>query len=483
MTGTRTYEAVDATFVLLVNDAQYRYLADKDGKPFAYFLNPAAYGGGVAKVRWDEASETWFFENNSDTNDPGDTPPASFSYLDDRYTLGAGYGANNLLVSGDTTITQGYKAPLGAALPASEIKIVGGEVVVPGFNSVSLTPTYESAEIKPVLILKVYESRLASYDFYAYLGEYEWSLDEEDELTTADSRHDLLEMYTNLVGSKKEFIQTLAQQWVDRLNNEWNPESVDAAIAKNAQMLNYNLQKFYGDDVYNDWSAKILLVTDSYAPAIISIPSLSYYDGYNIRGEKADEVSSGHLARPHVELPGLTRVVGHEYYGLKSMRGVYTIFPRPEQLVYLANVVTEAVANVTAGLVTGPDHLAVVTAALTEQLNVHWYDYFRGSESTVTVPVAWDTNGDVLDTKDVVVNVFVGINTQGNLVAEVNFDGNTYMGMGVNLGDTFSYYTNQTEKAQPFPSAYGYVTGPYGSQVLVDKDGNKIGYKSDAYSV
>lgn len=480
MTGTRTYEAVDATFVLLVNDAQYRYLADKDGKPFAYFLNPAAYGGGVAKVRWDESSGSWHFENNSDTNEPTDTPPASFSILDDRYTLGAGYGANNVLVSGDTTITQGYKAPLGAALPASEIKLVEGQVVVPGFNSVSLTPTYESAEIRPVLILKIYDTRLASYDYYAYLGEFEQDAEGDSEFYSAEY---MFEAYTELVNTKADFILALAKQWVKRLTNWYDETDLNGH-------LNYNLQNFYGEDVFTKW-ANLVLPTFGISPLgntadrvalSIYLPSFSFVDGYKIRGERVDEVSSGHMARPNIEMPGLTKIVGHEYFGLKSMRGVYTIFPRPEQLQYLAKIVEDTVDAVV-DAITSPIDAAVVKPIIKEKLGVHWYDYFRGSESTVTIPVAWNTSGVATAFKDVVVNVFVGINTQGNLLAEVNFDGDTYMGMGVNLGDTFSYYTNQEEKAQPFPTAYGYVTGPYGSQVLVDKDGKKLGYKSDAYSV
>ena len=124
-----------------------------------------------------------------------------------------------------------------------------------------------------------------------------------------------------------------------------------------------------------------------------------------------------------------------------------------------------------------------------EKLNVHWYDYFRGSEQSIKIPLTFNTDGTPATTTEVTANVFVGINTQGNLGGQVSFyDGSGTLksgitGMGVNLGDVFSYYTGQQDKSQPFPTAYGYVTGPYGTQILVDKDGNKVGYKSDAYYV
>lgn len=501
MTGTRTYEAVDATFVLLVNDAQYRYLADKDGKPFSYFLNPAAYGGGVAKVRWDETNKKWMFENGSDTNDSGDTPPASFSPLDDRYTVGAGYGANNIPYGKNATevdSVQGYKAPLGAALPASEITFdASGNLVLPGFDAVSLSPVFESAEIKPVLILKVYDTRLASYDYYAYLGEFEEDAEGDSEFFNAEY---MFEAYTELVNTKADFIVALARQWVKRLTNWYDSEDLNGH-------LNYNLENFYGESVFNKWK-DLVLPTFGISPLgntadrvalSIYLPSFSYYDGHKIRGEKVDEVSSGHLGKPAIEMPGLTKVVGHEYFGLKSMRGVYTIFPRPEQLSYLAKIVEDTVDSVV-DAITSPIDAAVVKPIIKEKLGVHWYDYFRGSESKVVIPVAWDENPEsptykeATEWKEVTVNVFMGINTQGNLAGTVSYyyydaEDEEYKrtsaaGMGVNLGDVFSYYTGAQDKSQPFPTAYGYVTGPYGSQVLVDNEtGKKVGYKSDAYTV
>lgn len=486
MTGTRTYEAIDATFVLLVNDAQYRYMATSDGKPFSYFLNPAAYGGGVAKVRWDGTD--WVFEGTEST-----TAPTSLSYLDDRYTLGAGYGANNVInTSGNGTpvLQQGYLAPLGTALPASEIVFSSGTLKLPGMTNVSLTPTYESAVIRPVLILKVYEARLASYEYYTYIGEYESGGGSDTNTASA-----LFQLYVD--GNKAGLIDALLGQWVKRLKNGYSTDT----------NLNYNLDNFYGAN-YTTWknafTVTAVSATDT-SPGIntVTVPTLSYVDGWNVKGEKAEEVSSGHMVKPHVMIPGLTLVVGHEYFGLKNMRGVYTIFQRPEQLQYLAQVVKNTLTTLvgsstfkTIGSLSTGDKNAIV-AALTEKLNVHWYDYFRGSESTVHIPVAWDSSGDPTAFKDVTVNVFMGINTQGNnLSGTISYytkddtvDPPVYTrvettGMGVNFGDVFSYYDGEQDKSQPFPTAYGYVTGPYGSQVLVDNDtGKKIGYKSDAYTV
>lgn len=475
MTGTRTFEAIDATFVLLVNDAQYRYMATSDGKPFSYFLNPAAYGGGVAKVRWDGTN--WVFEGTEST-----TAPASLSYLDDRYTLGAGYGANNVInTSGNGTpvLQQGYLAPLGTALPASQIVFSSGTLKIPGMANVSLTPTYESAVIKPVLILKVYESRLASYEYYTYLGEFETSGDL--------SSTEMFKLYH--ANNKAALVDRLLGQWVKRLQDGYT--SADTH-------LNYNLSSFYGAN-YTTWQGKITVtsvnVTNGPFIDTVEMPALSYVDGVNIKGEKAEEVSSGHMSKPHVVLPGLTLVVGHEYFGLKNMRGVYTIFQRPEQLTYLAQVVETTVNTLIDALTlnansgTNTAMKAVVKTALKEKFNVHWYDYFRGSEQTIKIPLTFNTNGTVATTTEVTANVFVGINTQGNLAGQVSFyDGSGTLqtgvaGMGVNLGDVFSYYDGEQDKAQPFPTAYGYVTGPYGSQILVDKDGKSVGYKSDAYSV
>ena len=431
MFGTRTFEAVDISYVLLVDDAKYKYFAvsgDADKKPFEYFLNPAVYGGGgTAEVRW--TGSAWEYV--------GYTP----SPLDDRY----GKGANSVDLIGQPTAGKSFpvRPPMGSAINTPFFKRNGDNIVAPGQNNLRLVPAYETANIHPVLVLQVYEARLASYEYYTYLG---------DALTASDN--------VFLLASREAQIQALMEEWVDKLQNS------------------YQLAKFYG--AYGTaWKDKIV-----YEPLVsvskVSFPSLLAYDGKEVQGERLGGATSGNLMLPGVMLPGLTKVQGHEYFGLKSMRGVYGIFARPEKISDLAVVAKTTVDTLIDATSLNSGQKAALKAALTEKFSDHVYDWYRGSESKIRVP---DGQGGF---KTMTVNVFFGMNTSytglGQLLIDTGSGEKIVTAMGVNLEDVFSYYSDTLEKAYPFPSAYQLVTGPTGSLQIVGTDNTVLGYLNDAYT-
>lgn len=535
MFGTQTFEAVEVRFVLLANNTNYKYLATSTGQPFEYFLNPAVYGSLNAEVRWDAATNAWVYI----------TQPSN---LDDRYTVGA---------SGLAQFTQ--KQPLGSALPGMQIKVVGGTAVTPDFSGLELVPAYQSAEIHPVLLLKVYEQRLASYDYYTYVG---------NELSTYTVGGVNAILNAVIKGDQTTAISSLLAEWVSRLKD----------TSANTQ-LRYNLKNVYGAN-YDVWKNQIVSTGTN-----VDIPATFYIvDNYEVKGEKVGELSSGHLNKPAVLLPGLTKVLGSEYNGFKPIRGVYHLFARPESILDLNKVAANTIATLLAGItgyaadvtvvaatttnlpnlnntvttldgvtlnnndlvlvkdqndstqnavysvsttgawtknatytagkiiavgggtvntgkvflltltsnilgtVAAVDYSAQVTSVLADKLGNHVYDFYRGSESTVEIPTAFDANGNVTATKKIKANVFFGFygNSQG--VAQVSLLGTngsntTVSARNVNLGDTFSYYTESSDKTHPFPTAYQLVTGPYGATQLVDANGKSAGFVSDAYTI
>lgn len=432
--GTLNLEAWDAGFLMLVDDAQYKYLVTSDGDPFAYFLNPSVYGSGAAFVRYDPTGAgSWVAEDFPDTQ-----------YLDDRYGVGATY------------LSDLYgRPPFGANLPGVFIQLntAGTAVLDDVVQSLKLTKAYTTGTILPYLIVKVYEQRLASYDYYAYLGQ---SLDTYDA--------DFFDTYAG--GSLTALDNPLAltkDQLMDLLVTE-------LVASLNTGALGTAYTNFTGLDLVAEADEKEIYLSN-----------MARFDGVEVKGERYGDITTGHLGLPNIVVPGLTRVVGNEYYGLKGMRGVYTVFA-PEKFNDLAVVVEDTIAalGTTMSLTFDAGELEKLAG-----LKYRWNDFFRGQDQEIKVRIGGTDADPVFKTMRA--NVFISaIGSQ--LVAPVvtledpQDPGEllTVVGQGINLSDTYSYVDETFHTAQPL--AQRFTTGPYGARGWVDEDGN-VHYLNDGYSV
>lgn len=434
--GTLNLEAWDAGFIMLVDDANYKFLVTSDGDPFAYFLNPAVYGSGAAFVTYDSVNDRW----NAD-----DQP--ELQHLDDRYGVGATFLANLY-----------GRPPYGSNLPGVFIKLnnAGDSVLDNVVENLRLSKAYTEGTILPFLIVKVYEQRLASYDFYAYLGKplTEYIDTEED----SEEEEEVSGLMFGL--DKDELVELLVAEFIASLNSG---ELHDA------------YRNFTGLDIEAEYEDERLA---GYGRTI-TVTNLAKFDGHEVRGERFGEITTGHLDRPNIVLPGLTRVVGHEYYGFKAMRGVYTVFA-PEKLNDLAKVVEDTLAALSPGLISDDQ-----VEAMRDSLKYRWNDFFRGQDMPVRIRVGGPDNDPIF--RDVRAKVFLAALGSQLVAPVVTFedpenpgDLATVVGHGINLADAFSYVDERFHTSKPL--AQRFTTGPYGAQGWVDEDGN-VHYLNDQYSV
>lgn len=314
--STLELTAHDAGYAMLIDETEYKYLVTHDDKPFAYFLNPAVYSSGASFVRWDEATTSWVVEDNHD-----------LQYLDDRYGVGANF------------LAELYgRQPLGANLPGVFVQLDGSNALVEAdVNKLRLKKAYTGAVVVPYLVVKVYEQRLASYTYYTWLGS-----------PLADN--------TLLAQDSETLINTLALQ-------------LETALTAGGAL----------HDAYKEFTGLDIVVDFDAASNTIEVSNMTSFDGYEVKGERAGEITSGHLHNPEIVIPGLTRIVGHEYYGFKPMRGMYTVFA-PEKLSDLMKVVEDTIGTLTGITEAQKD-------VLRNQLGYHWYDFFRGQDQGITVSV------------------------------------------------------------------------------------------------
>lgn len=487
MAGTYQLKAMDAGFAVLVDTSEYKYtVINGTSTPFEYFLNPAVYGSNIHFVRFDG---TQFL-------DEGAAP--SFQYLDDRYGVGASY------------VEDFYgRQPFGSNLPGVFIPLNGGTPVDPILANLQLTKAYTSLEIIPYLIVRVYEWRLASYEYYTYLGS-----------PFGDGTGGTIDPAGGtswITLTKPELVDTLATELYTSLNT--------------GGQLHAAYKEFTGLD---------LSVAYDVNTNELTLGNMAQFDGEEIVGEKFESTfGTGHLTKPDILIPGLTKVVGQEYYGFKPMRGVYTVFA-PEKF----NDLTKALDNAIAALTT---LTAAEQDSLLTSLRYRWNDFYRGQDQQVTVKVppqlqphttlaadaaigattltvadtsafanvgvlyiggekitytaktattftvnattAAHTTGDIVTqpTREYRVNVFFSAFGTQMLAPTVSVEDPAnpgqfieVAGQAVNMSDAFSYVTEEFDHAKP--ASQRYTTGPYGAYGIVNDDGT-VTYISDAYSV
>lgn len=325
--STLNLTAHDSGYALLVEETQYRYLVTSDGKPFSYFLNPAVFGSATALVQWDDLAQEWTQEEVS-----------PLAHLDDRYGVGAGYVANFY-----------GKQPMGSNLPGVFIKLDSNEEhTAADVSGLRLQKAYTGGTIVPYLIVQVYEQRLASYEYYAYLGK---------PIGAANALEYLGQ-------TREELRDTLAYELALELSpaDPGDPLSTDGSL-------------FAAYKEFTGLELKVEFLDEG----VISVRNMSRFDNHEVRGERAGEITTGHLNRPTIVLPGLTKVVGHDHHGFKPMQGRYTVFA-PEKL----NDLTKAVHEAVEALTTLDD---AQREALKLQLGYNWNDFFRGQDQAITIKV------------------------------------------------------------------------------------------------
>lgn len=512
--STLEMTAHDAGFALLIDETEYSYLVTSSNEPFSYFLNPAVYGSGAAFARYDAAGESWILEDQAD-----------LQYLDDRYGTGANY------------LTELYgRQPFGSSLPGVFVPLDSNDELVDIRTDVAnlrLTKAFTSAKVVPYLVLKVYEQRLASYDYYTWLGSPlgdgtsgTWDVADDDADENTAGTQIIWEI------DKETLMETLAEQLAVQLQS--------------------------GGDLYSAYETFTgLQIAVSYdaASRTFDVSNMAQYDGVEVIGERFGEITTGNMMRPNIVLPGLTKVVGHEYRGFKPMRGVYTVFA-PEKLNDLRQIIENTLDTL--------NGIETISAAdretLTSQLGYHWYDFWRGQDQEIALEVpqylaprttaASNANASATslvvadasffpeDSGTIVVggteHVYTAVNrstntltiegpaplgTGGGLAASVtagdqvlqmyrNVRANVFLSafgsqlvgatvtiedpaspgefieiansQGINLSDSFSHVDETFHRSQP--ASQQYTTGPYGARGIVNDDGT-ITWLSDSYSV
>lgn len=490
--STLKISAHDAGFAVLIDETEYSYLVTSDNEPFAYFLNPAVYGTGASFVRYDATTESWVLDN-----------VPSMQYLDDRYGVGANFLSNLY-----------GRQPFGSSLPGVFVPLDSSSELVDVRDSLAnlrLQKAFTSAVIVPYLVVKVYEERLASYEYYTYLGS-----------PLGDGTGGTAQFGVDYTLDTETLIDTLAAE-------------LDTALSAGGALFTA-YQRFTGLDIVVDYDA---------ASRIFEVSNMARFDGHEVKGERFGEITTGHMMRPNIVIPGLTRVVGHEQYGFKPMRGAYTVFA-PEKLGDLYNVVVDTIDSLT---ITGDSK-----ASLVEQLGYSWMDFFRGQDQVIRLRVpdylaprttlaapfleaattatvvstdgltdsgtvfigqelisytgktattltgitrgvdgtidADHAAGDTVLQRytEIRANVFLAATGAQMMTATVTIEDPENPGVfleiansvGINLSDTFSYADETFYNSQP--TARRFITGPYGARGIVNDDGT-VTWLSDGYSV
>lgn len=405
---------IGAKFVLVNGEGRYsKYVRASDGKEISIYLNPAIYGGVSTEV-----VPVW---NGTTLSFQALTP----SELDDRYTV----GRQIRLVFGGSTATPVFDA-------------------TPDLSNFELVKVYEDARLVPLLLFRVGDYRLASFNTFAVPYE--------------------------------TFFQDLVTEISGRIPNE--QPSLDET-----PFLKYLTNP---KEIFNKWITVASACAGSGAPTVRFVGNDIYLDVDFSRYITHDSVSlqndehlfgmSNTLNKGSFFYSVLSRIFCDKYQIIpfydtlpKPMNGNYTIIGRPERLVDFNKVVAGAVSKVAALI----SDVAVKTSfedlakkILSEGLK----DWFR--PSSYRVVVAYDNSGKPIYQT---VNVFLLYQGAANGAVFFDFNGKA-ISVPVTFGDTFDYTTLEYQKAHP--TSKSYVTGPYGAIPVYDDNGNLIGWYSDAYS-
>lgn len=405
MLRTYYFKVIDAKLGVSV-EGPYSYLArSSDNKVFEYFLNPAAYSGVSGQVYFDGTNYY--------------VPGAS--ELDDRYSV----GKNTRLVFGGSTAN-------AVLTPTVDI------------SQYTLTTLYKNAFIRPYLVVRVYEPRLASYSYFAIVYEQSYANLVTD--TAFTDEDDFVAKFLNPEFLKSFLLSKLAP-----------------FITANGGTVDLAKQEF-----------DIKLETD-------------------FQGEYATSVNSGHLSQGSY-FDSMLSYVTHgnskifSAYRLtenleKPFTGMYTVVQRPEKLLELNKVVATAVESLITALKAAstttdpsPANEALLREVLNRVLSEKVNDYFRGTQYKVVV--GYDGSGNPIYQYVNVSLAFHGSPNGG--LALVQVGANKVYAVPVNFGDTFATEVLEAQKAHP--KSLSYITGPYGSLPVYDDAGNLIGYYSDAYT-
>jgi hypothetical protein len=387
-------------------EGPYTYLARKsDGAPFEYFLNPAVYSGVTSEVYHDGTGYKLM----------------TASYLDDRYSVGQ------------------QNRPVFGGSNAYPLYLSTGPLV--NTDAYELIKLPKSGKLVPWLLVRAYDYRLASFEFYT--------------LTLQKSFSDLL-TDTDLPGATED----------DKLSALTNEATLRGYLF--TKLVNA-LTGIFGTSVVIDPSTQEFYFQESQTP-FVGEHVLSYGYGELNKGSYLDALLNVNFGR-----------VGRDYtfasirtpYPLeKPLSGMFTVMQRPERLNDLSLVVKNAIQNALSAFTDASDTVkqafeALVSRVAAEKVN----DWFRGVSYKIDIG-----GGKYLEAK-----VFLAFHgsPRGGL-ALVNFGSSSYYAVPVILGDIFDYEENEFDRA--YPDSKSYVTGPYGSIPIYDASGNIIGWASDAYN-
>jgi hypothetical protein len=387
-------------------EGPYTYLARKsDGAPFEYFLNPAVYSGVTSEVYHDGTGYKLM----------------TASYLDDRYSVGQ------------------QNRPVFGGSNAYPLYLSTGPLV--NTDAYELIKLPKSGKLVPWLLVRAYDYRLASFEFYT--------------LTLQKSFSDLL-TDTDLPGATED----------DKLSALTNEATLRGYLF--TKLVNA-LTGIFGTSVVIDPSTQEFYFQESQTP-FVGEHVLSYGYGELNKGSYLDALLNVNFGR-----------VGRDYtfasirtpYPLeKPLSGMFTVMQRPERLNDLSLVVKNAIQNALSAFTDASDTVkqafeALVSRVAAEKVN----DWFRGVSYKIDVG-----GGKYLEAK-----VFLAFHgsPRGGL-ALVNFGSSSYYAVPVILGDIFDYEENEFDRA--YPDSKSYVTGPYGSIPIYDASGNIVGWASDAYN-
>ncbi len=399
-------------FVLVNGEGRYSYyVRASDGKEISIYLNPAIYGGVSTEIVPVWNGTTLSFS------------ALSASELDDRYTV----GKQLRLVFGGSNA----QAVFDASADLSQFELV---------------KAYTDSRIVPLILFRVGDYRLASYNTFAvpYHSFFQDLRDDIDSSggTLTDS------LFLDYLNNPKSLIQKFL--------------SVATACAGSTAPV----VRYVDNDIYLD----------------VDYTNYLTHDGKPLQNDEHLFGMSNTLGAGSFYFAVLSKMFCPLYQPVpyydtlpKPMNGNYTIIGRPERLVDFNKVVANAVSTAS-NYITDTTVKASFVDLAKRILSEGLKDWFQ--PSSYRVLVGYDSSSNPIYQN---VNVFVlyhgSPNMEGTVMLDVN---NVAIGVPVSFGDTFDYSVMESQKA--YPGSRSYVTGPYGAIPVYDSNGNIIAWVSDAYT-